>query len=373
MTVNTIFPLASMTKLLTCIAAVQLIDRGLITPDTDVTPYLPVLASLPILKSFDPSTGEETTTPRKNPILLRHLLTHSSGLGYPFLDPLLRSRAEFLSKNNKAPPAGPGVPERYGSHPLLFEPGSSWTYGSGIDWAGHLVEILTGQDLETHLQTNIVKPLNLPHPDTQNIITFYPERQPQSVQDRQMQLTVKLGPESNTNNRVTPLEGPPPLFNADPSRDVYGGEAGHADLSAYIEILHSLLDDNDERLLRNETKELLFTPMLKEPAAKAGLLQVLKDPSWIVGHLPDTGEYDHSLGGVIVDTDGHDRRRKGFLLWGGMYNLSWVRIRSIFSLSLSFLASFLFHSFFSVFLLPLFALIGRKKKDRRREKFSIIC
>lgn len=328
---HTIFPLASMTKFLTSIAACQLIDRGLITPDTDVTALLPELAALPILKSFDPATGEETTVPRTKPILFRHLLSHSSGLGYPFLDPLLKSRADALTVQGKPPPVGPSLPERYGAHPLLFEPGESWTYGCGIDWAGYLVEVLTGQDLESYFQEHVLKPLNLPDPETQ-IITYYPERLPQKAQERQMQMTLKT-PESG--NSVVPLDGPIPLYNYDPNRSVYGGEAGHADLTAYMEILYSLLVD-DERLLTKQTVELLFKPMLKEKEAKQGLLEVLKDPSWIVGHLPDTGgEYDHSLGGVVVDFEGDGNisdksgnRRKGFLIWGGMFNLSWVRISS---------------------------------------------
>ncbi|KAM7208545.1 acyltransferase LovD [Naviculisporaceae sp. PSN 640] len=327
---HTIFPLASMTKLITCIAACQLIDRGLITPDTDVTPLLPELAALPILKSFsaDPSTGEinEVTVPRTNPILFRHLLTHSSGLGYPFLDPLLKARAETLTAQGKPLAPGPSVPERYGAHPLLFEPGENWSYGSGIDWAGHLVELLTGQDLESYVKEHILRPLNLPDPEKQ-IITFYPERLGEEVQKRQMQMTFKT-PDSG--GKVIPFEDPIPLYNQDPQRAVYGGEAGHADLTAYIEILNSLLVD-DERLLKKQTAELLFKPMLKEEGAKKGLLEVLKDPGWIVGWIPDTGEYNHSLGGVLVDFDekegktksGNTNRRRGFLMWGGMFNLSW--------------------------------------------------
>ena len=80
-------------------------------------------------------------------------------------------------------------------------------------------------------------------------------------------------------------------------------------------------------LLGSETAGLLFKPMLGGEA-KSGLLEVLKDPFWIVGSLPVTGGYDHSLGGVVVDGVGEGgvkgRRREGFLQWGGMFNLAWV-------------------------------------------------
>ncbi|KAM7216888.1 acyltransferase LovD [Rhypophila decipiens] len=319
MTVDTIFPLASMTKLITSICAAQLIDRGLVTPDSEVTSHLPVLASLPILQSITPE-GTEQSTPRSKPILLRHLLTHSSGLAYPFLHPLLSSRTEALTAAGNPPPVGPSVAERH-SHPLAFEPGSSWSYGSGIDWAGHLVEVLTGQDLESYLQQHILTPLGLS--DTQKVMTFWPEHFTPEQEARKMQFTVR-SPEHD--NKVIPLEGPPPLYNLDPKRSIYGGEAGYASMTAYIEILYSLLMD-DQKLLSSETASLFFKPML-DPDAKKGLLEGLKDPSWIVGHLPVTGEYDHSLGGVVVDGPAQEsrktqRRKNGFLLWGGMFNLAW--------------------------------------------------
>ncbi|KAK4216288.1 acyltransferase LovD [Rhypophila decipiens] len=320
MTVDTIFPLASMTKLITSVCAAQLIDRGLVTPETEVSSHLPVLASLPILQSLTPE-GTESSTPRSKPILLRHLLTHSSGLAYPFLHPLLSSRADALTAAGNPPPVGPSVAERH-SHPLVFEPGSSWTYGSGIDWAGHLVEVLTGQDLESYLQQHILTPLGLS--DTPKVMTFWPEHFTPEQEARKMQFTVR-SPEHD--NKVIPLEGPPPLYNLDPKRSIYGGEAGYASMTAYIEILYSLLMD-DQKLLSSETASLFFKPML-DPDAKKGLLENLKDPSWIVGHLPVTGEYDHSLGGVVVDGPAQtqerktQRRKNGFLLWGGMFNLAW--------------------------------------------------
>ena len=99
-------------------------------------------------------------------------------------------------------------------YPLLFEPGTSWAYGAGIDWTGRLIEVITGQDLETYLAENILAPLGLPPKS----ITFYPERDP-AIKAKVMPLSTR----DEVTGRVVPHEGPHGLSNADPKRDGYGG------------------------------------------------------------------------------------------------------------------------------------------------------
>ncbi|KAK0706335.1 hypothetical protein B0T26DRAFT_726240 [Lasiosphaeria miniovina] len=109
-------------------------------------------------------------------------------------------------------------------------------------------------------------------------------------------------------------------------RSAYGGEGGYADLSAYAKVLRSLLVD-DGKLLAPATAELLFKPLL-DPAARAWLNEkTLVHPEWIVGTVPHGVEYDCGAGGLLLDDDGlaenHQHRKRGFLKWGGAWNLFW--------------------------------------------------
>jgi hypothetical protein len=82
---------------------------------------------------------------------------------------------------------------------------------------------------------------------------------------------------------------------------------------------------DDGKCLRPETARLLFEPLL-EPEAKRALNKTMETPEWMVGFAPKMGEgeYDHSAGGLLIDADSHPYRKRGFLQWGGGYNLSWV-------------------------------------------------
>ncbi|KAK3896373.1 beta-lactamase/transpeptidase-like protein, partial [Staphylotrichum tortipilum] len=147
-TPSTLLTLASMTKLITTLSILQLIEAGSLTLDTDVTRLLPALSSQPVLST--PPTA--APTPRKSPITVRHLLTHTAGTGYLFLSPQLQEWAKGAERAlpiplRKSPLSGDRTVDKRFGYPLLFEPGSAWAYGSGLDWAGKLVEVVSGQKL----------------------------------------------------------------------------------------------------------------------------------------------------------------------------------------------------------------------------------
>ncbi|KJK85169.1 hypothetical protein H633G_10996, partial [Metarhizium anisopliae BRIP 53284] len=166
---NTIFTLASITKLATTVAALQLVERGRIQLDDDVAELLPVLCRQKIISGFD-DQGQPVLQDRKSPITLRHLLTHSSGAGYTFLDAGEKLR-QYHRFHGTPPNHGPTVETRFGV-PLLYQPGEGWAYGAGIDWAGRLVEQLTGQSLEDYFAQHIWKPLG-----ASGTFTFFPSAQ----------------------------------------------------------------------------------------------------------------------------------------------------------------------------------------------------
>ncbi|KQS03611.1 hypothetical protein ASG11_04555 [Sphingomonas sp. Leaf357] len=153
MTRDTIFWLASMTKLVTTVAAMQLVEAGRLSLDAPISDILPELANPPVLDGFD-ADGSPVHRPARGAITLRHLLTHRSGMGYEIMNPrLMRARG----------PAGPPPATTLASLtvPLLFDPGQGWEYGFGIDWAGLAVERRAGVTLDRYLADHIFGPLGM--------------------------------------------------------------------------------------------------------------------------------------------------------------------------------------------------------------------
>ena len=149
LTTDAIFRIASMTKPVTSVALMQLVEQGRLSLDDPAGKYLPELAELKVFESFDPATGAYKVRPASRPATVRHFLTHTSGLGYPFTSANLR---DFK------PRAGENYP--FGG-PLLFDPGERWHYGTSTDVAGRLVEVISGQKLEDYFREHIFAPLKM--------------------------------------------------------------------------------------------------------------------------------------------------------------------------------------------------------------------
>ena len=148
MRTDTIFRIASMTKPITSLAAMQLVEQGRLSLDDPAEKYLPQLANLQVFDTFDAKTGEYTLRRAKTAPTVRHMLTHTAGLGYNFTSAIVR---DFRPRGGDTFAAGP----------LLFEPGTDWLYSTGIDWAGRIVESLSGKNLETYFRDHIFGPLKM--------------------------------------------------------------------------------------------------------------------------------------------------------------------------------------------------------------------
>jgi CubicO group peptidase (beta-lactamase class C family) len=145
---HSLFWLASMTKPITSVAAMQLVERGLLSLDAPIGDLLPELAEPQILE-------DGTLRPAVQKITLRHLLTHTAGFAYPF------SRAEYAAYLAALPaPPKPGT-RAWFNMPLLFEPGSAWEYGFSTDWAGLAVEAASGLRLDAYFAAHIFAPLGM--------------------------------------------------------------------------------------------------------------------------------------------------------------------------------------------------------------------
>ena len=152
---DTVVWIASMTKAITAAAAMQLVEQGKLSLDGPVASVLPQLANAQVLEGFG-ADGTPKLRPARVPITLRHLLTHSSGFVYNMWN---ADMARYLEVTGK-----PGITTCTNAAlelPLVFDPGSAWDYGIGIDWAGKAIEAVTGKTLGVVLKENLFAPLGM--------------------------------------------------------------------------------------------------------------------------------------------------------------------------------------------------------------------
>jgi len=148
MTRDTIFNLASMTKPITSAAVMMLVDAGQLKLDDDVARYLPKYKNPVVISRFNEADGSYETRPAKRPITIRHLLTHTSGIGYTFSNAIVD---KLVQKTGKSEP----------DLPLLFDPGEGWAYGASTRVLGQVVEVISGQKLDAFLTSRILEPLGM--------------------------------------------------------------------------------------------------------------------------------------------------------------------------------------------------------------------
>jgi methyl acetate hydrolase len=154
MTRDTVFRVASMVKLITSVAALQLVEQNKLSLDAPVPDIEPAIGAPQVLDGFD-GKGLPQLRPAKRPITLRHLLTHTSGFAYRLWDAKAVQYAKSLqllpkAQRKLAPPT-----------PLMFDPGEGWQYGNSIDWVGRIVEATGGESLDVYFRQHILDPLGM--------------------------------------------------------------------------------------------------------------------------------------------------------------------------------------------------------------------
>ena len=170
--INDIFRIASMTKAITALAVIKLWEKGLIDLDDPIKKYIPEFDKPGILKTYNPTDTTYTTFPAKNDITIRHLLTHTSGIGYDFIDvnPAIKSifhkkKKTFMSNSvmcfcDEDVSIGESV-KKLSKIPLHHEPGEDYTYGIGLDILGYLIEIVSDNTLDEFFRKEIFVPLEM--------------------------------------------------------------------------------------------------------------------------------------------------------------------------------------------------------------------
>jgi methyl acetate hydrolase len=147
--------IASMTKAITAAAAMQQVEQGKLSLDAPIAAVLPQLADLQVLEGFD-AGGQPKLRPARVTVTLRHLLTHSSGFVYDMWNADMSRYLEVTGTPGVISCANAAL-----NLPLVFDPGTAWDYGIGIDWAGKAVEAVTSKPLGAYLAENLFAPLGM--------------------------------------------------------------------------------------------------------------------------------------------------------------------------------------------------------------------
>jgi len=295
---DSIFRIASMTKPVTSVAVMQLVESGRVKLDEPAATYLPELAHLQVLDEFDPATGKARLRPPKSPPTVRQLLTHTSGFVYEFFDPTMHAYAA----SGAVPSASQGG-DAFLNAPLLFDPGTRWEYGISCDWLGRLVERVSGESLEDYFHRHIFSPLGMDD-------TFFnvpPEKQARVV------AVFARRPDGAF------FEPPPQPFT--PVKFFSGGGGLYSTAADYIKFERMLLDGGKlarARILRSSSVAEMSRNQigsLNLVALTSMIPQFAKNPVRVPGSLDKFG-----LGFAINTQAVGGGRSAGSLAWAGIYN-----------------------------------------------------
>tara|TARA_Y100000746_G_scaffold134499_1_gene115165 strand:- start:197 stop:1453 length:1257 start_codon:yes stop_codon:yes gene_type:complete len=308
-----IFRIASMTKAITSFGVVKLWEKGLIDFDDPIKKYIPEFEYVEILDSFDESDSSYTTMKRTKDITIRQLLTHTSGIGYDFIDgnPAIKAiyhkkKQDFMDYGvlcfcDQDVTIGESI-RKLSNVPLHHEPGEKYTYGIGLDVLGYMIEIVSKKTLDVFFKEEIFDPLEM------NDTYFYI---PDSKSERLVPVqTFNSGLSYNTNiayndswvifedkrfNVNYPVEGERVFFA--------GGCGLSSTVKDYYNFLSIFINDGKfkgKQIIEKTTNNLIYKNQLSE-------------------------EFNTSIGLVFGITSKNDKwfnegKTEGVLHWGGYWN-----------------------------------------------------
>ena len=260
MTLDTIFRIASMSKAITSVGAMILYERGRFLLDDPISKYLPEFEKPKVLVEADSQGNVLETKDAEREITIIDLMTHTSGISYPFatteLQPVYK-KAGLIDGATTAEVRLADQMRILAEQPLLHEPGEKFTYGLSLDVLGYLCEVVSGKPFDEFLADEIFKPLSMTDTgfyiaegSTDRLATLY-------AADDDGSLVVAKGDESSIylDNPRYPVEG---------ARTYFSGGAGLSSTARdYARFLQMLLNDGEldgKRILGRKTVELLTSP-----------------------------------------------------------------------------------------------------------------
>jgi methyl acetate hydrolase len=292
---DTLFAIASMTKAFTSVAALQLIESGRLELEQPVDEILPAFGDLAVLEGFDGDVPRLRAPASRARI--RHLMTHTSGLGYWF------ANADVLRSHQLL-----GIPDPSSGKlamlkaPLIADPGIRFEYGTSTDWLGQVVEAASGSDLASYCEEHIFAPLGM------RDATFSPSEEQTA---RRMALHVRT-PDGGL--LPTPLEASEPEFAS-------GGGGAYATGPDYLRLMRALLRGGEldgERVLRPETVELAFSDHLQGALLGEVIRSAVPELTNDIPILPIAQGWGLGFHLVLEDLPG--MRRAGSGDWAGLFN-----------------------------------------------------
>jgi len=297
MTPDTIFRIASMTKAVTSVAVMQLVEQGKVALDEPAATYLPALADLQVLDGFD-EAGKAILRPAKTPVTVRQLLTHTSGFAYELWN------ASILQLVGQGVLASAGVDGgAFLEAPLVFVPGERWEYGIGVDWLGRLVDAASGLTLDEYFRQHIFEPLGM----TDSYFDLPPEKASRLVTVHQRQ------PDGSLVEAPQEAQAPVTFFS--------GGGGLVSTAEDYLRFLRALLAGgrlDDAQILAPETVASMGENQIGE--LEAGAMRTVapalsNDFDFFPGSVDRFG-----LGFLLNGTAVDGGRAAGSLAWAGLYN-----------------------------------------------------
>lgn len=297
---ETVYWIHSMTKPITGAAAMRLVEAGKLDLDADCAALIPSLGNLQVLEGFD-AAGMPKLRPAKGAITLRRLLTHTSGFVYDFLNV---DQERWISERGLSRDdlfnAPANVP------PLAFDPGEKWEYGVGIDFAGKVIEAVTGQTLESYLRENVLQPLGMG--DTGYVPTAGIRERLSGVHVRKADGAIQ------TQQFEPPIDPDPAIFN--------GGGGMFSTARDYVRFMDMILNDgataDGAQFLAPATVRMMAANQIGATRVRP-MTPALPKLSNAFNFFPETPK-GWGLSFMINLEDVPGRRKAGSLAWAGLRN-----------------------------------------------------
>ena len=294
---DSIFRLASMTKAITSVGAMILYERGYFQLNDPVSKFIPEFSDMRVVSEVDANGNVSATVPATAQIKIIDLFTHSSGISYPFASSSVQSSyidAGIIDGMTSKDITLAAQMKLLARQPLLFEPGSDYEYGLGLDLLGYLIEVISGKSLDQFFAEEIFTPLNmrdsyfyLPTSKSSRLVTLYAEAGEEG-------LSVSQGYESNII-----LDNP--RYPAGNEQSYFSGGAGlSSTASDYARFIQMLLNNGEldgSRILSRKSVELMQSPRIDSNGDQIpdfGLgFSIIVDPA-MTGELGSIGNYSWS-------------------------------------------------------------------------------
>jgi len=291
LTADSLFRIASMTKAVTSVATMMMVEQGKLKLDDDVSTYLPAFKSMTVLTKYDEQAGTYETRPNTRPITIRQLLTHTSGIGYSWSDPGLALVQRKTSQGGET------------ELPLVHDPGEKWTYGASTKVLGDVVEKLSGERIDVFIDRHIAKPLGMVDTSFEVARANYPRVVTTNQKDAAGKITETQNPET----LPVQLRADGGLFSTAP------------DYGRFLQMLLNGGQLGNARILKAGTVSDMLKPhtggvrVRPQPSANPGLSK-----PYPLG----AGEDIWGLGFQLADPKKADpgMRRPGSGNWAGIFN-----------------------------------------------------